>query len=377
MRIKTFQSLSIKETLRDNVITKYHNELLDSEIYFKNRKRNFNIKDILNQYSKFIIEDILVKNYKPCLYIHEESNTEYTIRSILTCVDILDSLKEKVIKHEQIYKEKIENMCSCFTECPVQSEPIMLFYTESHEFIDNLIDEVIEKQKETYSFVSINNKKHRYWRIENNDTINKFIEIFNKIGSLYVADGHHRLCSLENLYNMTDNIDIQTNFNKVFANIVSASQIKTIRFSREWKIRATDNINKQKESFLEALNKYFYVYSDFNNEYDSDENTIMKFCDEIFYLKRNKSNMKEVKGCSAEIFQKYIEPLMNSCFDCCREIEPSINNDIENDNLNRITFNFSSPSIDEIILLCKKGYKFPRKTTFFYPKIEDGVIFCV
>lgn len=381
MKIVPFQSLIIKESVDNKQLRNNHRSVLKSEIYFRNRNQKFENSDIPNLYAKLIQRGILERNDNFCIYIHEEKDDTHEVRTILACVDILESVTERIIKHEDICNKKKEDMCACFNICPLQSEPILLFVRESYNSIETIVNNFIKNNVETYCFNSFNNIKHRYWKIKDSKEINKLIEAFKDINELYVADGHHRLCSLETLYNRNKKYNNNSSLSKIYANIVSIKDINTVDFSREWEVICYENLKLKCDEYITKTQKYFEIQKVLSTDNTNYGDMIMTICGKSYSLKRKtKSNSNKS---SVELFYLYIEPLMKSVFGDYKEIDPieidellEVNNNKVRSSV-RIKFIFKSPKIEDVVSLCEKGCKFPEKSTFFIPKVEDGVVICI
>ncbi len=93
-------------------------------------------------------------------------------------------------KHELTRPDKEEDRMNHVRVSGMNYEPVFFSYPAVKE-IDEIIAEVV-KGKPEYDFTSEDGFGHHFWVIRNQAQIDRIIELFEKLPSTYVADGHHR-----------------------------------------------------------------------------------------------------------------------------------------------------------------------------------------
>ena len=134
-----------------------------------------------------------VREAKPCYYIYELTMDGRVQTGIAACASIDDYLSGTIKKHENTRAEKEADRICHVDACNAQTGPIFLAYR-----VNAVIRDMVNaKKQETplYDFVSEDGIRHRVFVIEDEGQIKTIRETFEKIGEIYIADGHHRAAS--------------------------------------------------------------------------------------------------------------------------------------------------------------------------------------
>jgi uncharacterized protein (DUF1015 family) len=143
-------------------------------------------------FDRFIREGILVQDTTPCLYIYAQTMDGRTQTGLVAGSSIDDYFDNKIKKHELtlVAKEndRIRHMKT------KMAQPGMVFLTyKSVEEIDAIITHYCEHHEAENDFTDSQNVRHQLWKIDNENIIQKLVELFNThVAASYIADGHHR-----------------------------------------------------------------------------------------------------------------------------------------------------------------------------------------
>ncbi len=143
----------------------------------------------------FIQRNILFKEAKECYYIyqlimHGRSQTG------LVAVSSVDDYENDIIKkHEFTRPEKEQDRINHIKTTGAQTGNVFLAYRN-----EAAIDVIVEKWKASknpaYDFVADDGIQHTIWIVNDSEVILKITDIFqNQIPCTYIADGHHRAAS--------------------------------------------------------------------------------------------------------------------------------------------------------------------------------------
>ncbi len=143
----------------------------------------------------FIKRDVLFRESKDCYYIyqlimHGRSQTG------LVCVSSVDDYENDIIKkHEFTRPEKELDRINHIKTSGAQTGNVFLAY-RNNPTIDLLIENWKTTKKAVYDFVADDEIRHTIWVVNDASTIQNITSIFEKeIPSTYIADGHHRAAS--------------------------------------------------------------------------------------------------------------------------------------------------------------------------------------
>lgn len=141
-----------------------------------------------------LVEDgTFLKEEKRCYYIYELTMNGRVQTGIVACASIDDYLNNVIKKHENTRAEKEVDRIRHVDACNAQTGPIFLAY-RSNEVINRIVARTKEQEAE-YDFVSEDGIRHRVFVICEEEAVRQLSEAFAGIGSIYIADGHHRAAS--------------------------------------------------------------------------------------------------------------------------------------------------------------------------------------
>ena len=136
-------------------------------------------------------EKWLLQDKKECLYIYAQTMNGRTQYGLVACASVDDYLNNVIKKHELTRKDKEEDRMKHVRNTNANVEPVFFAYPAVAE-IDEIVKNIVESKPAEYDYVAEDGFGHHFWVIDNDKTIARLVELFAKIPSTYVADGHHR-----------------------------------------------------------------------------------------------------------------------------------------------------------------------------------------
>jgi len=209
-------------------------------------------------FAKFKQEGWLVQDETENYYVYAQTMNGKTQYGLVVCANVEDYVNENIKKHELTRRDKEEDRMKHVRVNNANIEPVFFAYPH-HDELDVIVSEVI-KNKPIYNFVAPDDGfGHHFWIINNAATIARITELFNKIPSLYIADGHHRsaaaaLVGLEKR-NANPNHTGKEEYNYFMAVCFPDNQLNIIDYNRLVK----DLNNLTDEEFLTKLSTNFDV----------------------------------------------------------------------------------------------------------------------
>lgn len=159
-------------------------DLYDAVVYEKARENLLRMEK----------DGTFIQDKKSCYYIYELVRKGKTQTGIVGCASIDDYLNNVVKKHELTREDKELDRIHHVDVCDANTGPIYLVcrYTQK-------LTEVMVQWKDAhapvYDFTNEDGITHRVWVIDGETEIAVIREEFQKISSIYIADGHHRAAS--------------------------------------------------------------------------------------------------------------------------------------------------------------------------------------
>lgn len=136
-------------------------------------------------------EKWLLQDEKECLYIYAQTMNGRTQYGLVACASVDDYLNNVIKKHELTRKDKEEDRMKHVRNTNANVEPVFFAYPAVEE-IDEIVKNIVDSKPAEYDYVAEDGFGHHFWVIDNDNTIARLVELFAKIPSTYVADGHHR-----------------------------------------------------------------------------------------------------------------------------------------------------------------------------------------
>ena len=200
----------------------------------------------------------LVQDEKENYYIYAQTMDGRTQYGFVVGAWVEDYMEGRIKKHELTRRDKEEDRMKHVRCNNANIEPVFFAFPDN-EVLEGIIRTVTAGEPE-YDFVAPDDGfGHTFWVIEDEATIAKITEEFEKIPNLYIADGHHRsaaaaLVGAEKAQ-QNPNHKGDEEYNYFMAVCFPANQLTIIDYNRVVK----DLNGLTPEEFLAAVGKNFIV----------------------------------------------------------------------------------------------------------------------
>jgi uncharacterized protein (DUF1015 family) len=141
-------------------------------------------------FEKFIEKGHLKQDKQRNFYVYAQTWGEKIQYGIVGCAGVDDYLNEVIKKHEYTRPDKEEDRMKHVRITNANAEPVFFTY-HSVAAIDAIVEEVTGVDP-LYDFMADDGFGHKFWVIDNRETVEKLEALFATVPAFYVADGHHR-----------------------------------------------------------------------------------------------------------------------------------------------------------------------------------------
>lgn len=157
----------------------------DPEVYEKAKQNS----------DAFIRQQYLFSEEKPCYYIYRLIMNGRS-QTGLVCVSSVEDYEKNIIKkHELTRPEKEQDRITHILTTGAQTGNVFLAYHAVGE-MDRLMDAWQKENSPVYDFTAPDGIQNTVWVIHDDKIIKQITEIFSqKVHCTYIADGHHRAAS--------------------------------------------------------------------------------------------------------------------------------------------------------------------------------------
>ena len=331
---------------------------------------------------KAIADGTFITDTDRCYYIYELTMDGRSQTGIVACASIDDYQNNVIKKHENTRADKELDRITHVDTCSAQTGPIFLAY-RANQVIDKEVDRV-KQSPSIYNFVSDDRIRHQVWKIADKAAVENIKNAFEKIDSIYIADGHHRAASAVKvgLKRRKNNPDYtgEEEFNYFLSVLFPDEQLMILPYNRVVK----DLNGYTKEQFMEKIAQNFDITESDGQVMPDNKGTFGMYITGKWYrLTAKKEIMSEdpVDGLDVAILQNNLlepvlgihDPKTDSRIDFVGgirgldELEKRCNEDCV------LAFSMYPTSIKELFDVADAGKLMPPKSTWFEPKLRSGL----
>lgn len=336
---------------------------------------------VYQRYQDFKAENILVKDAKPAFYIHKIVTKNQTFTGIIAGTSIDDYRNNSIKKHEETLAFRVQLLKEYMKHSQFNTEPVLMTYPDNRT-IENWIFSCTQKLAD-FEFSTTKKEINYLWKIDDAIEVNWIQNIFEKINTLYLADGHHRSAAA-NLLSEENKSAQNTAKDYLMSYLIPESNIKIYEFNRLIK----DLNGLQKEEFINKLKEHFIVESQKQQPFrPSEKHQFGMYFDNEFYslaLRKEKQLFKTpLESLDTQIlYETVLLPLLAI---------KDLRNDERIEYLSgkqsvlelkqiidegefELGFILFPSNINEIKALADHNLIMPPKSTYIEPKFRSGIV---
>lgn len=344
------------------------------EVYEKARK-------MLDQ----MIEDgFFLQEKRRAYYVYELVMDGRSQVGIGACASVDDYDNRVIKKHENTRADKEADRIRHVDVCSAQTGPIFLAYRRQEE-----IEREVRRAMETppvYDFTADDGITHRIWVIDEEEAVERIRSAFQKVDSIYIADGHHRCASAVNVSKKRraafPDYTGQEEFNFFLSVLFPDDQLMIMDYNRV--VRTGEDFDEK--AFFSVLEKTFQVQKLGKEPYHPQKKGEigMYYADSWYRLTINSECYKgdPVEDLDVAILQRYLlepafgikDPKTDERIDFVggirglTELERRVHTDA------KVAFAMYPTDIHELFAVSDAGRLMPPKSTWFEPKLRSGLL---
>ena len=140
-----------------------------------------------------IAEGVLVRDEKPCFYAYRLTMGAHIQTGLVAAASVDAYDEDRIRKHEFTRPVKEDDRVRQIEALNAQTGPVFLVY-RADTVVDALLADVTE-QAPDIDVTARDSVRHEIWLIDDESHIDTLTAAFDAMDALYVADGHHRSAS--------------------------------------------------------------------------------------------------------------------------------------------------------------------------------------
>ncbi len=331
-----------------------------------------------------IANGVYLKDQDDSYYIYELIMDGRHQTGIVACSSIDDYLNNVIKKHENTREEKELDRIRHVDTCSAQTGPIFLAY-RANKLINEIVNQTKKSDKAIYSFTSDDGITHNVWKISDPEKVNSIRTQFDNIGSIYIADGHHRCASAVKvgLKRRKENPGYtgEEEFNFFLSVLFPDDQLLIMPYNRV----VRDLVGLSVENFMSRIRVNFHIH-EVDHAYQPDErNKYGMYLDGKWYELAARSNLRAiadpVASLDVSLLQDYLlgpvlgigDPRTDKRIDFIGGIRGLGELERRCASEMRVAFSMYPTSIQELFAVADAGRLMPPKSTWFEPKLRSGL----
>jgi uncharacterized protein (DUF1015 family) len=140
-------------------------------------------------FARMIEVGALIRDAKACYYVYRLSWRGRTQTGLAAIASLADYATNRIRKHELTTPLKEDDRVRQIEAVNAQTGPVMMAYPSAPE-VDAILAEASASAHEVD--VTADGVRHQLWIVDDDETIGRLTHAFDKLPALYIADGHHR-----------------------------------------------------------------------------------------------------------------------------------------------------------------------------------------
>jgi len=350
-------------------------DLYDPRVYEKGREN----------LQRLISDGILAQDATPSYYLYAQTMGNHTQYGIVGCASVHEYADDVIKKHELTRKDKEDDRTRHVRVTNAHSGPIFLTY-RADPAIDALAG-AIRSTKPEYDFVAEDGIRHQLWVASDPALTRRLEEAFRDVPNFYVADGHHRSAAAarvgRDMAAANPHHTGTEEYNFFLAVMFPHNQLRIMDYNRV----VRDLNGRNPETFLAEAGKRFTVTPAKSQVRPASKGRFGMYMGGKWYELQAASGMLStpdpVERLDVSILQRELlspllgidDPRTSKRIDFVGgirglgELERRVNSGEM-----AIAFALHPTSIEELLAIADAGKIMPPKSTWFEPKLRDGVV---
>jgi len=298
--------------------------------------------------------------------------TQVGCKPVVGLVNLINyqNLHSKIIPHEHVYQDKINDYVQQFIEGNILNNPILLFYKDFSEFkhfinqLINTLDRIIIHH--------INGSTYEIFTINNYKAIEKLRYYLEKIKKFYIADGHHRIYALSKI-----KVESKRFFPQYYLSfVVHENDLNLGSYNRFMK-----GINLDSEYFVRQLRQN-YLMEQVPKEKLECKTNVYIYINNIWYrlVLKKKIMVSKFFQLPCVHIDEFIISLLTALSPLTSKVLYSPSTDRIDDLLQfheknkcQIAINIPPISLCELVSITEESCKLPPHSTHFTPKMPNDL----
>ena len=344
-------------------------DIHSTQVYEKAKE---NLQDLIRH-------GILQQEEKPCYYIYQLIMNGRSQTGLVCVSSVQDYFDDVIRKHEFTRPEKEKDRIDHMQTIKAQTGNVFLAYRDVAE-MNSLVDNWKMNHAPVYHFKAADDIQHTIWVVNEDDSIAAITSLFaEKVPHTYIADGHHRAASAAKVSKaLPDSEDARYFLTTIFP----ASQLAILDYNRVVKDlddhTETELISALQDDFMITqspvavspahlhefgmyLGGQWYILTSRKGTYTEDPIGVL----DVTILSHN--ILEKLLGIKDQRTDKRIDFVGG--IRGLKELEKRVDSGEM-----KVAFSLHPVTLEQLFDIADSGNVMPPKSTWFEPKLRDGLL---
>jgi len=328
---------------------------------------------------QLINDGVLIREDQPRYYVYRLKMDDIVQTGLVAAASVKHYDTNRIRKHEFTRPAKENDRVAQIEALNAQTGPVLLAY-KSDDVIDGLLNKVAEG-KPLYDLVADDGISHTFWIVEDDAIAEKLSAGFDAMDAIYIADGHHRSASASRVAKTIGAAD--DHISRYFLSVIFPhKQMKIFDYNRV----VTDLNGLSKDEFINRIKENFSCKKESAAVKPSKPNEFGLYIDGEWYrLNINSelvSNDPVARLDVSLLADNLLAPILNIT-------DPRTDSRIDfvggirgleglekrvNSGEMAAAFSMYATSMEDLMLVADANEVMPPKSTWFEPKLADGLV---
>lgn len=342
-------------------------------------------ESVKEEYNDYRESGFFQKSAQEALYVYEIRGADRNFRGIIACADIEDYLYGHIKKHEHTMADQEQKQLQLMLRRQAAVKPVLVTYPEAPA-ISAWSRRITESEPPALRvYFEQDAQQHLLWEVRDGSLIREIQELFEReVPDTYIADGHHRSSSSALLYERTQDGELRERYRNLLCAFFPSSDLAIHDFNRV--VEGLDDLSLSR--FMARLSQLFNIDILEQPVRPRRKYEILLFVNEEWYLLHWKESVLRSYAEEKVILDSRL--LNELVLRDILEIE-----DVRTDQRihyvagpegleglrrkasrpgNRIGFCLYPVKLEELITLADQDQVLPPKSTWFEPRMKNGLI---
>ncbi|KPK39676.1 MAG: hypothetical protein AMJ69_05035 [Gammaproteobacteria bacterium SG8_47] len=333
---------------------------------------------------RMVDEGVLRRDTQPCYYLYRLVMGEHVQTGLVAVASVAEYGRNRIRRHEFTRPDKEDDRVRQIDALNAQTGPVFLTYRHDAQ-VDAIVDTLVS-QPPAYDLTAEDRVRHTLWVVADDEHIAGLTAAFEAMDTLYIADGHHRSAAAARVAEMRRSDaggDSEASYEYFLAVIFPDDQMQILDYNRV----VTDLNGMSSAAFLERVAEVCEVEPSERPVKPQRLHEFGLYVDKHWFRLRLPEHSIPSHDPVARLdvsllHSKLIEPVLGISdprrdprIDFVGGIRglAELERRVDNGEM-AAAFALYPTSLDELMAVADAGEVMPPKSTWFEPKLADGLV---